>query len=213
MSLQPTNIRRPPNAAATDGLEGRWVTSFSGWQLFYPRPTKDPDQTEEEFQARVRELPPIFPGRSYIPPTDTWGERFLEREGYIVCSGLMCLKLDGRGQLTGASRFVRGGTSSVNRRGVRNLLARNELTGTYELASIEKVDVLEGNIQTQHRNKGDLLVTNNYHFFVTSSSELAWIWAGGFYEDSEGLKPNPYRPLVTHGNFTRVDDDGISVIA
>lgn len=187
-----------PNSAL---LKGNWVTSYSGWMHFDPRPERG-KQNDEEFQARLRKLPPLIGGSRWIPPRVdvlpglTWDpinlpESFAPREGYFVFAALTCLKFDGHGRLSGFTQFNRGGV--VDDSPQRGILVRSKLEGDYKVDPHHGLNIYQGTIRTSHTNKGGIIVENEYAFLLKSSDEIEWIWSGG-----------SYRSLVTHGTLSRV---------
>lgn len=167
------------------------MTSYSGWMHFDPLPKREAGLSEQQFQDRVRNLPPLFGGSRWIPPKPTLPDdpgSYEPREGYFAFAAWACYNFVGDGTLTGIMDFNRGGPGK---------LVRNKLTGTYSIGLHPALNVYVGRIDTLHTNLGGFPRTNQYSFIMKSPSELDWVWGDRDKERKD-------RALVTHGTLTRV---------
>ena len=190
--------RRPEDPTARDSFEGRWVTSYSGWMLYNPPIIPALDESHADFRERLRAMPPIFPAYH--------AESMTLQPSYIAFAAMTCLKFDGRGELIGKSRLVRGGTGKELPDGTHLIEAKNNLSGTYEFSYDPEIETVTGMIITEHVNMGEMLVRNYYRAFVKDEDEIEWLWCGGSYREQvdTGWIREPYRALVTRGTLKRM---------
>lgn len=194
-------------------LAGQWVTSYSGWMHFEPgvvpvlkdesakQPQHPPVDTYESFNKRAVNLPPLIGGYRYVPhffmgrlgfPSMRLRDTFERREGYFAFAAITCLNFDGKGKLTGLTKFNRGGVDKTNLDGVGGLES-HPLTGNYTTIVDADINAIIGNIETHHSNRGAQDERNEYAFIVRSDDELDWVWEKG-----------SRRALVTQGQFRRI---------
>ena len=185
---------RALDAFSGDFFSGTWVTSFSGFMLFDPRPVQGATESDADFRNRLDELPPLIGGYGFSSQPQPDGSYNL-REGYFLVAMLQRLIFDGMGGITGVMDVVRGGSvpSPTAPDGQRGHL-RAKLNGSYILLPDPDLPgVPMGSIVLRHTNLGRKEVEWTYAFAVSNINALEWMMTTG--ND---------RPIIARGTLSRV---------